>query len=71
MHIIQVGFFNGIIKSFHYFFKKVNKREEVVNQVENRDPNLTIPSITLPIRIPLFISGGSLLVVSTVVSLFL
>ncbi|MUK87661.1 DUF3899 domain-containing protein [Ornithinibacillus sp. L9] len=71
MLLIHVGFFQGFIHNFKYFFKKISKTEEVVNQVERKELTPSISSINLPIRYPLLIAGGILVLFSTIISMIL
>ncbi|WP_179151987.1 DUF3899 domain-containing protein [Oceanobacillus senegalensis] len=68
LFIIQTGFFNTFIKTFRYFFRRMNKTEDVIQQIEKKDPDRPIHSIHIPISYPILLSGLFLFVVSMVVS---
>lgn len=64
MLVIQVGFFNAIIKSFRLFFQKTNRIEQVIEEVAGKRENLSPYKLTFKLTFPFLFSGSILLIFS-------
>jgi hypothetical protein len=69
MIVIQGGFFNGIVRSFRLFFRKTNRIEQILEEIEGEKGNFIPYHITFGLTFPFLISGTILLLFSILLSL--
>jgi hypothetical protein len=68
MIVIQGGFFNGIVRSFRLFFRKTNRIEQILEDIEGVKEDLDPDRLTFRLTLPILISGTILLLFSIFLS---
>lgn len=68
MLVIQGGFFNAIIKSFGIFFRKTNRVEQVIEEIEGEKDSFNPYKFTFKLTFPFLFSGCLLLFFSILFS---
>jgi len=71
MYILQSGFLQPHFRNFRYFFRKINRPEQMANQLERKDNDIPTTSIQLPLAVPFTVTGIILTITTSLVSFLL
>lgn len=72
LFVIQGQFFTGIVRSFKYFFRSMNKAEKLIREVEGKSDDFIKPfTLEFKLTFPILFSGLILFFSTLICSLLL